>query len=108
VANRTTGVFEKERGSLNGHQKRHQQQTRLWSIGVIDYWDIRSGVLFVIIGSFNVWLSPSPHFEVNPVTVLLSRWLGGVGRARVLILVLGVFCVLLGVVGIIFAVTGAQ
>jgi hypothetical protein len=75
---------------------------------MIDYWDILSGMLLAIVGAFNVWLSRSPHFEVNPVTVLLSRWLGRVGRARTLILVLGVLCVLLGVVGIIFTVTGTQ
>ncbi len=75
---------------------------------MIDYWDILSGMLLAIVGAFNVWLSRSPHFEVNPVTVLLSRWLGGVGRARALILVLGVLCVVLGVVGIISAATGMQ
>jgi hypothetical protein len=75
---------------------------------VIYYWDILSGMLLVIVGAFNVWPSRSPHFEVNPVTVLLSRWLGRVGRARILILVLGALCILLGVVGIIFAVTGTQ
>jgi hypothetical protein len=75
---------------------------------VIDYWGILSGVLLVIVGAYNVWLSSSPHFEDNPVTVLLSRWLGGVGRTRTLILVLGVVCVLFGVVGIIFAVTGSN
>ena len=75
---------------------------------MIDYWGILSGVFLVIIGAFNVWLSRSPHHEVNPVTVLLSRLLGGVGRARTLILVLGVLCVLLGAVGVIFAATGTQ
>jgi hypothetical protein len=75
---------------------------------VIDYWGILSGILLVIVGAYNVWLSRSPHFEVNPFTVWLSRWLGGVGRTRTLILLLGVFCVLLGVVGIIFAMTDTQ
>jgi uncharacterized membrane protein HdeD (DUF308 family) len=75
---------------------------------VIDYWDFLSGVLFIVIGAFNVWLSRSPHFEDNPVTVLLSRLLGKVSRARFLTLVLGVFCVLLGVVDIIFALTDTQ
>jgi hypothetical protein len=74
---------------------------------VIDYWDMLSGVLFIIIGAYNVWLSRSTQFEVNPVTVLLSRLVGGVGRARVLTLVIGVFCLLLGVVEIIFGVTGS-
>ncbi len=66
---------------------------------MIDYWGILSGVLLTIIGVYNVWLSRAQHFEVNPFTALLSRWLGGVGRTRTLILVLGMFCVLLGVVG---------
>jgi hypothetical protein len=75
---------------------------------VIDYWDILSGVLLTIIGAYNVWLSRSSHFEVNAFTVLLSRLLGGVGRARSLILVAGIFCALIGVVDIIFGVTGTQ
>jgi hypothetical protein len=79
-----------------------------WSTGVIDYWDILSGVLLTIIGVYNVWLSRSSHFEVNPFTVSLSRWLGGVGRTRTLILVASVLCALFGVVGIIFGVSGTQ
>jgi hypothetical protein len=75
---------------------------------VIDYWDILSGVLLMIIGAYNVWLSRSAHFEANPTTVALSRWLGGVGRARALILVVGSLCGLLGVVGIVLAVTDTQ
>jgi hypothetical protein len=75
---------------------------------VIDYWDILTGVLLTIIGAYNVWLSRSSHFEVNPFTVLLSRWLGGVGRARTLILVAGALCALFGVVRIIFGVNGTQ
>ncbi len=67
---------------------------------MIDYWGILFGVLLIIIGAYNVWLSRSAHFEVNPFTVLLSRWLGGFGRTRTLMLVLGVLCVLLGVLGI--------
>jgi hypothetical protein len=74
---------------------------------VIDYWDMLSGVLFIIIGAYNVWLSRSTQFEVNPVTVLLSRLVGGVGRARILTLAMGVFCLLLGVVEIIFGVTAS-
>jgi hypothetical protein len=69
------------------------------------FWGVAEGLLLLIIGVFNVWLSRSLHYEVNPVTVLLSRLLGGAGRARILILVLGVLCILFGVVGIISAVT---
>jgi hypothetical protein len=58
--------------------------------------------------AYNVWLSRSVHFEVNPVTVLLSRLLGRVGRARFLTLGLGVLCVLLGVVAGVFAGTDTQ
>ncbi len=75
---------------------------------MIDYWDVLSGVLLMIIGAYNVWLSRSVHFEVNPVTVLLSRLLGRVGRARFLTLGLGVFCVLLGVVDVAFAGTDTR
>ena len=75
---------------------------------MIDYWDILSGVLLTIVGAYNVWLSRSSHFEVNPFTVLLSRFLGGVGRARTLILGAGIFCALIGVVDIIFGVAGTQ
>lgn len=75
---------------------------------MIDYWDILSGVLLIIIGAYNVWLSRSAHFEANPLTAWLSRLLRGVGLARVLILVIGVFCLLIGVVGIILAVTGPR
>ena len=74
---------------------------------MIDYWDLLSGVLFIIIGAYNVWLSRSTQFEVNPVTVLLSRLVGGVGRARGPTPVIGVFRLLLGVVEIIFGVTGS-
>ncbi len=58
--------------------------------------------------AYNVRLSRSVHFEVNPVTVLLSRLLGRVGRARFLTLGLGVLCVLLGVVAGVFAGTDTQ
>jgi hypothetical protein len=75
---------------------------------VIDYWDILSGVLLVLIGAYNVWLSRSTQFEVNPVTVLLSRLLRRVSRARFMTLVLGLFCLLLGVVDIIFALADTQ
>ena len=75
---------------------------------MIDYWDIVSGVLLMIIGAYNIWLSRSRQFEVNPVTVLLSRLLRKVSRARFLTMGLGVFCVLLGVVDIVFAVTDTQ
>lgn len=68
-----------------------------------DYWGLLSGVLLLILGAYNVWLSRSPrHYEDNP----LSRWLGGVGRARTLSLVAGIICLLLGVYGVISAVTG--
>ena len=75
---------------------------------MVDYWDILSGLLLAIIGAYNVWLSRSSHFEGNPFTVSLSRWLGGVGRARTLVLVAGGLCALFGVVGIIFGVSGTQ
>jgi hypothetical protein len=75
---------------------------------VIDYWDILSGVLLMLIGAYNVWLSRSTQFEVNPVTVLLSRLLRRVSRARFMTLVLGLFCLLLGVVDIIFALADTQ
>jgi hypothetical protein len=75
---------------------------------VIDYWDILSGVLLVLIGAYNVWLSRSTQFEVNPVTVLLSRLLRRVSRARFMTLVLGLFCLILGVVDIIFALADTQ
>ena len=66
-------------------------------------WDLLSGVILIVIGAYNVWLSRSAHFEANPVTVGISRLIRGVGRARTFILVLGVFCLLLGVIGIILA-----
>jgi hypothetical protein len=75
---------------------------------VIDYWDILSGVLLMLIGAYNVWLSRSTQFEVNPVTVLLSRLLRRVSRARFMTLVLGLFCLILGVVDIIFALADTQ
>jgi hypothetical protein len=75
---------------------------------VIDYWDILSGVLLMLIGAYNVWLSRSTQFEVNPVTVLLSRLLRRVNHARFMTLVLGLFCLLLGVVDIIFALADTQ
>jgi hypothetical protein len=74
---------------------------------VIGFWDMLSGVLFIIIGAYNVCLSRSTQFEVNPVTVLLSRLVGGVGRARILTLAIGMFCLLLRVVEIIFGVTAS-
>lgn len=75
---------------------------------MIDYWDIFAGALLAIIGVYNVWLSRSSHFETNPFTASLSRWLGGVGRARTLILVVGGLCTLFGVISIISGVAGAQ
>ncbi len=75
---------------------------------MIDYWDILSGVLLTIIGAYNVWLSRSAHFEANPFTAWLSRMLKGVGRARFLTLVIGVFCLLIGVVSIIVALADSQ
>jgi hypothetical protein len=75
---------------------------------VIDYWDIFAGALLVIIGVYNLWLSRSSHFEINPFTVSLSRWLGGVGRARTLVLVAGGLCTLFGVLSIISGAAGAQ
>ena len=75
---------------------------------MIDYWDILSGVLLMLIGAYNVWLSRSRQFEVNPVTVLLSRLLRRVSRARFMTLVLGLFCLLLGVVDIVFALADTQ
>jgi hypothetical protein len=69
---------------------------------VNDYWDFLAGVLLIIIGAYNVWLSRSPRYEDNPFTAWISRWLGG-GRARALTLIIGMLCVLLGVVGVVFA-----
>jgi hypothetical protein len=72
------------------------------------FWNLVEGLFLLIIGVYNVWLSLSRHFDANPLTDWLSRLLGGVGRARTLVLVLGAFCMMLGVVGMIFAVTGTQ
>jgi hypothetical protein len=69
------------------------------------FWGLAEGLLLLIIGVYNVWLSRSLRYEDNPVTAWLSRLLGGAGRARILTLVLGVLCILFGVVGIIRAVT---
>jgi hypothetical protein len=75
---------------------------------VVDYWAVLTGVLLTAVGAYNLWLSRPARFEANPVTAGLSRLLGGVGRARFITLVAGVFCVILGVVNIIFGVTGTQ
>ena len=72
------------------------------------FWGVTEGLLLLIIGVYNVWLSRSLRYEDNPVTAGLSRLLGGAGRARVLTVVLGVLCILLGLVGFIRAVTAAQ
>jgi hypothetical protein len=72
------------------------------------FWNLVEGLFLLIIGVYNVWLSRSRHFDANPLTAWLSRLLGGVGSARTLVLVLGAFCMMLGVVGMIFAVTGTQ
>ena len=74
---------------------------------MIGYQDIVAGTLLAIIGVYNVWLYRSSHFETNPFTALLSRWLGGVGRARALILVAGGLCTLFGTIGIILDVAEA-
>jgi hypothetical protein len=75
---------------------------------VIDYWNIFAGTVLAIIGVYNIWLSRSTHFETNPFTTSLSRWLGGVGRARTLVLVAGGLCTLFGIISIISGVAGAQ
>jgi len=72
------------------------------------FWGVAEGLLLLIIGVYNVWLSRSLRYEDNTVTAGLSRLLGGAGRARVLTLVLGVLCILFGAVGIIRAVTASQ
>ncbi len=71
-----------------------------------DYWALLSGVLLLILGAYNVWLSRSTRrHEDNPFTAWMSRWLG-VGRARTLTLVAGIICLLIGVYGVVSAVTG--
>jgi hypothetical protein len=75
---------------------------------VSGFWSLAEGLLLLLIGVYNVWLSLSLRYEDNPVTAGLSRFLGGAGRARILTLVLAVLCVLLGVVGMIRAVTAIQ
>ena len=67
------------------------------------FWALAEGLLLVLIGVYNVWLSRSLRYEDNPVTAGLSRLLGGAGHARNLTLVLGGLCILFGVVGIIRA-----
>lgn len=71
-------------------------------------WGLLEGLFLLIIGVYNVWLSQSRHFEDNPVTRWISRLFGRVNRARIFILGLGLFCALLGVVGMIFTVTDTQ
>jgi hypothetical protein len=73
-----------------------------------DFWALAEGLLLLLIGVYNVWLSRSLRYEDNPVTAWLSRLLGGAGRARILTLVLAVFCILLGVVGMIRGVGAMQ
>jgi hypothetical protein len=72
---------------------------------VTDYWAILSGLLLLTLGAYNVWLSRSPRYEDNPFTAWISRWLGA-SRARTLTLVAGIICLLLGVYGVVSAVTG--
>jgi hypothetical protein len=69
------------------------------------FWNLATGVLFLVLGTYNVWLSRSPRFEDNPFAALLSRWLG-VGGARILMLAAGIICLLLGIFSVISAVTG--
>jgi len=69
------------------------------------FWGLAEGLLLLIIGVYNVWLTRSLRYEDNEVTVWLSRLLGGAGRARILTLVLGVLCILFGLIGMIRAVT---
>jgi hypothetical protein len=72
------------------------------------FWGILEGLFLLIIGVYNVWLSRSRQYESNPVTIWLSRLFRGVNRARTFTLVIGLFCILLGVVGMVFTVTGTQ
>jgi hypothetical protein len=104
----TAGRYRGEGDVLYRNQELHEQRSVPWSIGVVDYWDLLAGVLLTAVGAYNLWVSRSAHFEANPVTAGLSRLLSGVGRARFITLVAGVFCVILGVVNIIFGVTGMQ
>jgi hypothetical protein len=60
------------------------------------FWGVAEGLLLLLIGVYNVWLSRSLRYDDNPVTAGLSRLSGGAGRARVLTLVLGMLCILLG------------
>ena len=69
------------------------------------FWGLAEGLLLLLIGVYNVWLSRSLRYEDNPVTGWLSRLLGGAGRARILTMVLGVLCILFGVIGVVRAVT---
>ena len=62
------------------------------------FWGLAEGLLLVLIGVYNVWLARSLHYEDNLVTAGLSRLLGGAGRARILTVVLGVLCILFGVI----------
>jgi hypothetical protein len=68
-------------------------------------WLLSQGLLLLLIGVYNVWLSRTLRYEDNPFTGWLSRLLGGAGRARTLTLVAGVLCILFGLIGIIRVVT---